>query len=151
LLQSITGSLFHTYDLVGTDMTARIPRTLIIVAVSFLSASCSLPVSFNKDIKPILVANCLKCHDGSGEGLVTSGFSVLTYDSVMKGTKYGPVVVPGSAISSTLFLLVSHQVNPKIQMPPHHGEALSEGRSEPLTPRQIEYIEKWIDQGAKNN
>jgi len=132
-------------------MTARIPGIFITVAVSFLSASCSLPVSFNKDIKPILVANCLNCHDGSGEGLSTSGFSVLTYDSVMKGTKYGPVVVPGSAISSTLFLLVSHQVDPKIQMPPHHSEALSEGRSEPLTPRQIKYIEKWIDQGAKNN
>ncbi len=151
MLQSITGRLFHTYDLVGTDMIARIPRFFIIVAVSFLSASCSLPVSFNKDIKPILVANCLKCHDGSGEGFSTSGFSVLTYDSVMKGTKYGPVVVPGSAISSTLFLLVSHKVDPKIQMPPHHDVSLSEGRSEPLTPRQIKYIEKWIDQGAKNN
>jgi hypothetical protein len=121
------------------------------VAVSFLSASCSLPVSFNKDIKPILVANCLKCHDGSGEGSSTSGFSVLTYDSVMKGTKYGPVVVPGSAISSTLYRLIAHKVDPRIQMPPHHDEGLAKGREDALTPRQIEKIEMWIDQGAKNN
>ena len=132
-------------------MQFRIRSIMIIAAIPFFSVSCSLPVSFNKDIKPILVANCLECHDGSGEGSSTSGFSVQTYDSVMKGTKYGPVVVPGSAISSTLFLLVSHQVDPKIQMPPHHKEALAAGKGKPLTERQIEYIGKWIDQGAKNN
>ena len=132
-------------------MQFRIRSILIITAIPFFSVSCSLPVSFNKDIKPLLVANCLKCHDGSGEGSSTSGFSVQTYDSVMKGTRYGPVVIPGSSVSSTLYLMVAHKVDEKIQMPPHHVGALAMGRGEPLTERQIEYIEKWIDQGAKNN
>jgi hypothetical protein len=132
-------------------MQIRIRNVLIIMTIPFFSASCSLPVSFNKDIQPILVANCVECHDGKGEGSTASGFSVQNYDSVMKGTKFGPVVVPGSSASSTLYLVVAHKVDEKIQMPPHHNVSFAEGRSEPLTARQIEYIEKWIDEGAKNN
>ena len=132
-------------------MYSLIRSVVIISAMPFIGISCSLPVSYNKDINPILVANCLECHDGSGEGSSTSGFSVQTYGSVMKGTKYGPVIVPGSSTSSSLYRMVAHEVDPKIQMPPHHDEALAKGREDALTPRQIEFIEKWIDQGAKNN
>lgn len=126
-------------------------RSLIMVGITVFIGGCSKPVSFSKDVNPILVANCLSCHDGSGEGSSTSGFSVKSYSSIMKGTKFGPVVMPGSSESSTLFRLVSHKADPKIQMPPHHEDAQADGRSEPLTERQIEYIQKWIDQGAKDN
>lgn len=132
-------------------MQIRARSIIFIAAISLFNVSCSQPVSFNKDIKPILVASCLECHDGSGEGSSTSGFSVKTYDSMMKGTKYGPVIVPGSSVSSTLYRMVAHKVDEKIQMPPHHDEALAEGREDALTEREIEYIGKWIDQGAKNN
>ena len=126
-------------------------RILLITTVSLIIVSCGLPVSFNKDIQPILAANCLECHDGSGEGSSASGFNVQTYDSVMSGTKFGAVIIPGSSESSTLYRMVAHKVDPKIQMPPHHDKSLASGRQEPLTSRQIELIQKWIDQGAKNN
>jgi len=132
-------------------MKTRIRSIILVTAIPFFNVGCSLPVSFNKDIKPILVANCLACHDGSGEGSSASGFNVQTYDSVMQGTKYGPVIVPGNSESSTLYRLIAHKVDPKIQMPPHHDEGLAKGREDELTPRQIEFIGKWIDQGAKNN
>jgi len=132
-------------------MLIRIRSIIIIAAIPLISVGCSLPVSFNKDIKPILVANCLECHDGIGEGSAASEFNVKTYESIMKGTKYGPVIIPGSSASSSLYRMIAHKVDEKIQMPPHHNEALSEGRGDALTERQIEYIEKWIDQGAKNN
>jgi hypothetical protein len=124
---------------------------LVVMSVPFFIVSCSMPVSFKKDVKPILVANCLSCHDGSGEGSSASGFNVQTYESVMKGTKYGPVIEPGNSESSTLYRMVAHKVDPEIQMPPHHEEASAKGREDELTPRQIEFIEKWIDEGAKNN
>jgi hypothetical protein len=60
----------------------------------------------------------------------------------MKGTKLGPVIVPGSAESSTLYRLVAGKADPKINMP--HGKA-------PLTPGEIETIRLWIDQGAMDN
>ncbi len=132
-------------------MQTRIGKLAIVMFVIFSVVSCSLPVSFKKDINPILVANCLSCHDGSGEGLAVSGFSVLTYDSIMKGTKYGPVIEPGNSASSSLYRMVAHKVDLEIQMPPHHDEALAKGREDALTPGQIKFIERWIDEGAKNN
>jgi len=36
-------------------------------------------------------------------------------------------------------------------MPPHHGQSLAKGKTEPLTEGEIDAIKLWIDQGAKNN
>jgi hypothetical protein len=94
-------------------MQTRVRSIIVIAAIPFLSVGCSKPVSFSKDIKPILAANCLVCHNGVGEGSVASGFNVQTYDSVMKGTKYGPVINPGSSVSSTLYRMVAHKVDPE--------------------------------------
>jgi hypothetical protein len=133
-------------------MKTRILGIIILAVIPVFGTGCSKQVSFNDDVNPILAASCLMCHgDSAGEGIATSGFSVQSYDSVMKGTKYGPVVVPGDSASSTLYRLIGHEVDPKIEMPPHRDIALAEGRSEPLTPGQIETIKMWIDQGAMNN
>jgi hypothetical protein len=132
-------------------MQALVHRVLILAVASILIAGCEKPVSYKKDIRPILKANCLNCHDGKGEGSTASGFSVQTYDSIMKGTNLGPVVIPGSAVSSTLYLVVTDIVDPKIQMPPQHVVSLAQGRGEPLHEVQIKNIELWIDQGARNN
>ncbi|MGD2172780.1 MAG: hypothetical protein PVI79_14395 [Gammaproteobacteria bacterium] len=126
-------------------------RILIAALLATIAAGCEKPVSYKKDIRPILQANCLRCHDGKGEGSTASGLNLQTYDSLMKGTKFGPVVVPGSAVSSTFYRVVTDSVDPKIRMPPHNEESLARGRGEPLTEGQIKDIELWIDQGAKNN
>jgi hypothetical protein len=132
-------------------MQTRILSIIIIAAIPVFGTGCSKQVSFRDDVKPILVSNCLTCHVGGGEGTAKSGFSVQSYNSLMKGTKYGSVIVPGDSISSTLYRMIDHKVDPKIQMPPHHDEALAKQRFDPLTPIQIETIKTWIDQGAKNN
>ncbi|MFC1588939.1 c-type cytochrome domain-containing protein [Pseudomonadota bacterium] len=126
-------------------MRTRVLGILMIAATPFFGAGCSQQVSFNNDVKPILEANCMSCHDGKGEGSEKSGFVMLTYDDLMKGTKFGPVVVPGDGASSTLHRLVSHKADPKIHMPPHSSEAKE------LTDAQKSTIKMWIDQGALNN
>jgi len=112
---------------------------------------CDRDVSFAEEVQPILVASCISCHDKSAEGYTTSGFSLGDYDAVMKGTNFGPVVVPGSSMSSNLYLLVAHKTDPKIHMPPHHDDAVAEGRGDSLSEAQIETIRAWIDQGARDN
>ena len=112
---------------------------------------CERQISFAGDVQPILRESCIECHDQSTEGYAASGFSLRDYDSVMKGTKFGPVVIPKSSISSTLYLIITHKTDPQIQMPPHHEDALAEGRGAPLTEYQVEVIRTWIDQGALNN
>lgn len=124
----------------------------IIIAVLLAMAGCGQrKISFSRDVMPILKTNCMNCHGDNGEGLVKSGLDLEDYAHLMKGTKFGPVVVPGNSSSSTLYLVVSHRVHPEIQMPPHHVEALAKGRRPPLQTEQIMTIHKWIDQGALNN
>ena len=112
---------------------------------------CERQISFAGDVQPIFLTNCVACHDQAAEGIAASGFSMVDYDSIMKGTKFGPVVIPNSSISSTLYLVIANKTSPEIQMPPHHEASLAEGRGTPLTGDQIEIIGTWIDQGALNN
>jgi hypothetical protein len=128
----------------------QVPNFVLFIITVFMSG-CSQPESFQNAVLPILQESCVVCHSDKGEGLQKSGLILNSYDSVMKGTKYGQVVVPGSAVSSTLYLVIDHNVDPKIQMPPHHNDKYPTGEGDPLTPKQIEIIKNWIDQGAKNN
>jgi hypothetical protein len=123
----------------------------LLVVAFLIGAGCTRQVSFSQNVKPIMDAKCLSCHDGTGEGSTQSGFNVKTYDSLMMGTKLGKVIVPGDAVSSTLYRLISHKASPEIHMPPHGGQSLAKGKGEPLTEGEIDTIKLWIDQGAKNN
>jgi hypothetical protein len=107
-----------------------------------LLAGCGdKPLTYQADIKPIIDANCMACHVPGGEGYEKSGLLMDSYEAVMKGTQYGPVVIPGSSVSSTLYRLVSGQADPSIRMP--HGQGA-------LPEKDVAAIATWIDQGANN-
>jgi hypothetical protein len=58
------------------------------------------------------------------------------------------MVIPGDPAASNLLSLVKHRADPSIAMP----RSQMPGRpSEWLKPEQINLIETWINQGAKNN
>lgn len=132
-------------------MTSGTVLKLGIVALCWGLFGCEGAVSFADDVQPIFAEYCAECHRQTGEGIATSGFSVGDYDSIMKGTKFGPVVIPGSSDSSALYLVVAQKTAPEIQMPPHHDRSFAEGRGAPLSDSQVDTIKRWIDQGAKNN
>ncbi len=114
-------------------------------AVLALTIGCTREprVSYSKDVQPILQANCGECHAEGGAGLEKSGLDMSSYDSLMKGTRFGAVIVAGDSVSSTLVLLVEgKEVDPSIAMP--HGAAK-------IPDADIAKIKSWIDQGAKNN
>ncbi len=112
------------------------------LAVAVLQTGCGeKPLTYQASIKPILEANCVKCHVPGGEGYEKSGLRMDSYEGLMKGTKYGAVVIPGSSVGSTLYRLVSGQADPSIRMP--HGQAS-------LPDADVATIAAWIDQGAKN-
>jgi hypothetical protein len=118
-------------------------HALPIAAALLLTACGEKSVSFATQVKPILDANCLECHTPPmGTGYTASGLDLTTYDGLMKGTKFGPIIVPGNTLSSTLVILIEGKAHPTLRMP--HGK-------EPLQPAQIETIKRWIDQGAQNN
>lgn len=131
----------------------------VCATLAVLGAGCAKKeVSFKRDVHPILQKNCLSCHSPGGEGYAASGFSVATYETVMKGTKFGPVVVPRSSISSTVMILLQHKADPSINMPKsktqpllEHEKFLKDWKTPMLPADQIQLIADWIDQGANNN
>jgi len=100
-------------------------------------------VSYTGNVVPVLQTHCLKCHNQEGEGYKSSGLNMETYASLMKGTKYGPVIVPGNSVSSTLVRVINGKADPAITMP-HGGMQM-------LEEKEINAIANWIDQGAKDN
>ena len=86
---------------------------------------------------------CLRCHAEGGQGSEASGFRLDSYDAMMKGTKYGPVVKPGDSFTSALVMLVEGRADPSLKMPHDQG-----GKP---TKEEIELVKIWIDQGALNN
>ncbi len=113
---------------------------------SCLLAGCSdntsSAVSFQNDVMPILEKNCLECHAEGAKGEMETDLGMYSYEVLMKGTKYGPVVVPGSSLTSVLNQVVEGRVDKSIQMP--HGRTQ-------LYEDDVMTLKTWVDQGAKNN
>lgn len=125
----------------------RLPILFATVAASGVMAlvACSKAepeVSFAKDVQPVLDARCSSCHMPGTPGYEASGLSTASYDALMKGTKFGAVVIPGDALSSTLTMLVEGRADPSIRMP-HGGAELPQAEQKTLR--------DWVTQGAKNN
>ncbi len=118
---------------------------ILLGSLPFLLVGCGgePQVSFSQDVKPILDQNCSRCHQAGGKGEQASGFDVTTYENLMKGTRFGPMVIAGDAESSNVVVLIEGRADPSIRMP--HLE------KEPLAPEDIRTIRLWIDQGAVNN
>ena len=122
----LLGLIIPLFLLTGCDQAEKAPKM----------------VSYSKEIIPILQKYCVECHVSEGSGLQASGLDMSTYDSVMKGTKFGPVVTAGSSVNSTLVRLIDHKANPEINMP--HDQSK-------MPQDHIETVRAWIDAGAKNN
>jgi hypothetical protein len=121
--------------------SAWLSSAVTLVAVA-LMLGCSREVSYSGDVSPVLKANCIECHKIGGEGHLKSGLAMDSYENLMKGTKFGPVVQPGSSVSSTIMILIEHKADSSINMP---------HKKDPLPPQQVKLIKRWIDEGAKNN
>lgn len=132
-------------------MKFKLLRLLLLAPIVFLNGCGQGEVSFADDIDPIIQKSCISCHSGMGEGATASEYLMVDYQSVMKGTVHGPVVVAGSRMSSSLYLVVAGKTAPEIRMPPHNDESFAQGRGVMLSAETIELIGLWIDQGAKNN
>jgi uncharacterized membrane protein len=113
------------------------------VAASLAGCAGEETVSYSESVQPILAENCLACHQEGGEGYAASGLSMSTYEELMAGGRFGPMVIPGDAEGSNLVVLMEGRADPSISMP--HGSM------DKMATRDITTIRTWINQGAKNN
>jgi hypothetical protein len=104
------------------------------------SRESSTTVTYS-DVKPIFEQYCVSCHKPGQPGYETSGLSLQSYDEIMKGTHFGPVVLPGDPRTSALMMLIEGRADPSIRMP--HGDAPKPAKAD------IDRIRAWIEGGAK--
>lgn len=92
-------------------------------------------VDFVKEVQPILVARCVRCHGPDKQ----EGSLRLDYKkgAMRGGDNYQPAIVSGQSSNSPLFQFVSRP-DADLKMPPQ----------EELTATEIEILRKWIDEGA---
>ena len=102
-------------------------------------------VGFNRDIRPILSDRCYTCH-GPDSGTRRAGLRLDDPDSVRQAATrttpaQGPlaVIAPGDPDRSALLHRVT-ATDPARRMP---------FREEPLEPREVALISRWIEQGAR--
>ena len=87
---------------------------------------------FERDVLPILTANCLSCHGGTS----MAGLDLRTARSALKGSHNGPVIVKEDPENSLLYQRVSKREMP----PPAFKQTLGDA--------EIETIRRWIEGGA---
>ncbi|OGS91565.1 MAG: hypothetical protein A2Z95_09375 [Gallionellales bacterium GWA2_60_18] len=109
-----------------------------------MKAAGSKEVSFKNDIQPILHDHCVSCHSPGGKGTMKSGLDLTSYETLMKGTVFGPVVIPGDSASSTFTKLLTG-TNKGLKMP------AGLNASGTLDRQYILLMRNWVKQGAKNN
>src|SRR5262245_53376746 len=97
-------------------------------------SSAQSPVSFSKDIQPILEQNCLHCH---GQSMQSSRLDLSTREGALRGGTRWPAIVPGHAADSYMYRLAAGLDKPAMPL----------GGTK-LTDAQLATIEKWIDEGA---
>jgi hypothetical protein len=127
-------------------MNTRSLRCIVAASVALLLlAGCGRApgISYAEDVAPILDQHCKSCHVAGQAGYVVSGFELENYETLMKGTQYGAVIVPGDPLTSALVMLIEGRADPSLKMP--HGDA------KPIDPKDIATIRQWVEQGAKNN
>jgi len=123
--------------------SARKLISLGLFALAMTACSGEPTISFSKDVKPIIDQNCVSCHQPDGQGVVTSGFDMTSYDGLMKGAKFGPMIIAGDVEGSNMVVLMEGRADPSISMP--HGQ------QKPIAKASIKTIRLWIEQGAQDN
>jgi hypothetical protein len=64
-----------------------------------------------------------------------------SYDQLMRGGDDGPAVVPGNPNKSDMIR--------RMLLPPSDDDSMPSDGDKPLTPEEIQTIERWIQAGAK--
>jgi hypothetical protein len=129
---------FVAWTVIATNAAEEKPRKVVEIKVRPLDAAEAAKVSYARQIKPILVDNCLECHSTEDH---KSGFDVTSVANLIKGgKKASPAVVPGEPDKSALVEYLRGLREPQM---PKSNPVLSED--------ELHSIRLWILAGAKDD
>ena len=121
--------------------------TILLIWLVFVTASWSSEITlvraeevspqqlelFERQIRPLLIEHCLKCH---GPEKQEGGLNLATREALMKGGDSGAAVISGKPTESLLIQAVEYLGEPK--MPP----------SGKLPSEKIELLRRWVASGS---
>lgn len=102
-----------------------------LAAIGEMGGPKSGGISFVKQVAPILVGKCGRCHVQRSQGQ----FSMVSFETLSKGTPAGVVVFPKDAEGSRLIEVIETGDMPR------NGQKLSE--------QEIDTLKSWVKAGAK--
>jgi hypothetical protein len=91
---------------------------------------------FEKQIRPLLIENCYKCHSAASQK-VKGNLLLDSREALLKGGDGGAAIIPGHPEKSRLITAVRY-TDEDMQMPPKHR----------LSGEQVAALEQWVKIGA---
>jgi uncharacterized membrane protein len=122
------GGLTHGSDYLSLSIISQTARTL--------PANPDSALVFEDIIHPILEKKCAQCHQGSK---TKGNLSVQSLQTLLKGGKHGPAVLPGRLTESQLYKRITLDPSDEKFMP-------SDGKPS-LTKQEMAVIIWWIEKG----
>ncbi len=118
-------------------------RTLLCLAALAYASVATLPaaepLSFNRDIRPILSDNCFACH-GFDPKHREGGLRLDTFEGATADRDGAHGIVPGKLSESDIWQRITSDDADVVMPPPKTNKR--------LTAEQRETIKRWIEQGA---
>ncbi len=113
------------------------PALCFLLASTALAAEPDAAKLFHEQVAPVLVKNCVECHN---DITTKGGLNLETLATALKGGDDGPALVPGKAEESPLYRMIVPEVA---------GDAPEMPKKKPaLSTAETDLIRRWIDAGA---
>jgi hypothetical protein len=125
-----------------TIVIAILASTLAFAVTSSQAAAPQTePISFNRDVRPILSENCFACH-GFDPKHREAGLRLDTFEGATADRNGSIGIVPKDPAKSAVWERI-RSTDPDVVMPPPKSHRNA------LTPKQQEILRQWIEQGAQ--
>ncbi|MEJ5367475.1 MAG: DUF1553 domain-containing protein [Bryobacteraceae bacterium] len=112
----------------------------VVLIVSLTAAAPAAAPDFQKEVRPILSANCFHCH-GNDRTTRMVGLRLDIREGLFSTRRSGPLIVPGKPEKSLLYQRITAR-DPARRMPPPQAHKT-------LKPEEVAVIRRWIESGAE--
>ncbi len=126
--------------------SVRLPHRAPVLTLCFL---CSFlfhptraddPLSWSRDVRPILASRCFKCH-GPDDNARQADLRLDRFDDATRDLGDRRAIAPGQPVKSEAIRRITSG-DPDERMPPPDSKLA-------LTPAEIDVLRRWIEQGAE--
>jgi len=96
-------------------------------------------IVYSEHVQPIFKNNCLSsgCHNSQNRA---NGLDLTSWESLVRGSDFGAVIISGHGEHSHLVEHLKGEAEPRMPL-----------NRAPLPEEQIEFIERWVEEGARND